>query len=218
MRKFLIFLVLAGWLFCGIPAHAADYYVATTGDNANDGLSSGTAWKTITWAVTQAASASTINVAAGTYNAAAGEVFPIRLSPNRNLLSTTTRIATIDAGSAQPITLEANSTLEGFTVKTTGASLYVVTSVGGCRVVNNLISTAYGGVNAFGTTEILTNTVTCTASAANVYLVVVRAAADGSLIQGNNIWANFTGGYGVWLDTSADNVIVDGNTIETSVY
>ena len=44
------------------------YYVAPTGNNANSGTSPATAWKTITYAISQATAGATIHVLAGTYN------------------------------------------------------------------------------------------------------------------------------------------------------
>lgn len=46
----------------------ANYYVSSTGNDADDGLSSGTAWLTIAYALTQIVSGDTLAVAAGTYS------------------------------------------------------------------------------------------------------------------------------------------------------
>ena len=61
-----------------------DYYVATTGNNANDGLSWATAWKTITHAVENSpvTTGDVIHVADGLYNPANGENFPIDFITN----------------------------------------------------------------------------------------------------------------------------------------
>jgi len=45
-----------------------NYYVSKTGDNSDDGLSIGTAWKTIQYAAGHVIPASTVNILAGTYN------------------------------------------------------------------------------------------------------------------------------------------------------
>ena len=53
------------------------YYVATTGNNTSGSGSITAPWKTITYAISQVSADDTIMVAAGTYNAASGETFPI---------------------------------------------------------------------------------------------------------------------------------------------
>ncbi len=70
-------------------ASASDWYVdAVNGSNANDGSSPSTAWQTITHAVANVplGGVETINIAAGTYNQALGESFPIRLKPGQQLI------------------------------------------------------------------------------------------------------------------------------------
>ncbi len=59
--------ILSSALLCGSFAWATDYYVSTTGEDSNDGLTAETAFATIDKAVSTAASADTIYVAAGTY-------------------------------------------------------------------------------------------------------------------------------------------------------
>ena len=59
--------ILSSALLCGSFAWATDYYVSTTGVDSNDGLTAETAFATIDKAVSTAASADTIYVAAGTY-------------------------------------------------------------------------------------------------------------------------------------------------------
>lgn len=51
----------------GAFAHATDYFVATTGDNTNDGLTEETAFATVDTAISKATAEDTIKVAAGTY-------------------------------------------------------------------------------------------------------------------------------------------------------
>ena len=60
-------LVAAGF-FASTVAAATNYYVnVNTGTDANNGLSSGSPFKTIGFAMSTAVSGDTINVAAGTY-------------------------------------------------------------------------------------------------------------------------------------------------------
>lgn len=54
--------------------HAATYYVATTGDDASDGTSPDTAWRTVTYAATVAAAGDTVYIKAGLYT---GEVVSV---------------------------------------------------------------------------------------------------------------------------------------------
>lgn len=70
MHRALIFL-----LFCKVGCIAATYYVATTGNDLNDG-SQGSPWLTISHATTNSTAGDTIRVQAGTYN----EVVPITVS------------------------------------------------------------------------------------------------------------------------------------------
>lgn len=49
-------------------ASATTYYVSTSGNNNNDGLSQGTAWQTIQWAANHVVAGDTVNVLGGTYN------------------------------------------------------------------------------------------------------------------------------------------------------
>jgi hypothetical protein len=67
------------FLAFGPAASAATYFVSTTGSDTATGLS-GSPWRTITHALAIAVSGDIVNVAAGTYNQAGGEVFPINLT------------------------------------------------------------------------------------------------------------------------------------------
>jgi hypothetical protein len=70
-------------------ALASDWYVdAVNGNNANSGASSTTAWRTITFAManTPTTGLQTIHVAAGTYDTALGEVFPLTMRPEMQVL------------------------------------------------------------------------------------------------------------------------------------
>jgi hypothetical protein len=68
---------------CGI-----DYYVNAdaTGSDANPGTSAASPWKTLTHAIAAVTAGGTINVAAGTYNAANGETFPLEPRANQTFL------------------------------------------------------------------------------------------------------------------------------------
>jgi hypothetical protein len=79
-------------------ASANDWYVdVANGNNLNDGASPATAWRTITFAVQAVPSGSveTIHIAPGLYNPVHGEVFPILLRPEQQLIG--------QPGGAKPI-------------------------------------------------------------------------------------------------------------------
>ncbi|MBN2209283.1 MAG: right-handed parallel beta-helix repeat-containing protein [Candidatus Coatesbacteria bacterium] len=73
--------------FAAMFANAAEYYVSTSGNDGNSGLSSGDAWRTITWAMAHVPTDGTyesphiVHVAPGTYTYTDGgpndETFPI---------------------------------------------------------------------------------------------------------------------------------------------
>jgi hypothetical protein len=79
------------------PAFAADWYVdANSGSNANGGTNAADAWRTISHAVASvpASGVQTIRVAAGTYDAALGEAYPITLRSGLQVIG--------DQGGARP--------------------------------------------------------------------------------------------------------------------
>jgi hypothetical protein len=49
-------------------AHAATYYVSTTGNNSHNGTSPGTAWRNVQYAANHVAAGDTVNVLGGVYN------------------------------------------------------------------------------------------------------------------------------------------------------
>lgn len=78
-------------------SQASDWYVdAVNGSDANNGQSPQTAWRTISHAVTQLpAGSERILIAAGTYSAQSGELFPIAPKPGHQLIGV--------AGSQRPV-------------------------------------------------------------------------------------------------------------------
>ena len=59
--------VVCLWSLSTSSVKAADYYVSTSGNDGSDGLTTGTAWKTITKAAGIAQAGDTVNIMAGTY-------------------------------------------------------------------------------------------------------------------------------------------------------
>jgi hypothetical protein len=73
----------------GNRSFAGDWYVdAVNGSNSNNGTSPTDAWRTLTWAVahTPVAQGDTIHVAAGVYDTALGEVFPILVRSEQRIV------------------------------------------------------------------------------------------------------------------------------------
>ena len=142
-----------------LPALAtgATYYVDTAGNDANDGLTPATAWKTITNAaatVTAGTSGSpnVIMVAAGTYdNTTNGETFPINFTNNYvSLTGAGSGTTTIDAevlGNALDVDGMGFS-VSGFTFENAPDAIDI--SEGGFTISNNIFETTVGdGVNFY---------------------------------------------------------------------
>ncbi|MEM9801184.1 MAG: DUF1565 domain-containing protein [Planctomycetota bacterium] len=83
------------------------YVDSVSGDDSNDGLTSATAWRTLTRATTGPSSATTIVVAPGVHDAALGEVFPIVVPSGVIVVGPQGAVepAVIDAGGA-PIAID----------------------------------------------------------------------------------------------------------------
>lgn len=91
-----------------VPARASDWYVdAVTGSDSNDGESVSSAWRTITHSLQAIPSVPesehTLHVAAGSYNAALGEVFPLYPRPLLRIVGTQGSANTILEGSTTPV-------------------------------------------------------------------------------------------------------------------
>jgi len=54
--------------FIASPSHGANYYVSTSGNNGNDGLSPTSAWRNIQYAADHVAAGDTVNILGGVYN------------------------------------------------------------------------------------------------------------------------------------------------------
>src|SRR5882672_4104270 len=80
---------------------AADWYVdAVNGSNANSGTSASAAWRSLTWAVAHAPAGQgdTIHIAAGLYDAALGESFPIHVRSEQRLVGVERDSVIVDGG------------------------------------------------------------------------------------------------------------------------
>ena len=205
MTKFIklcfVLCVLCSVFFLSPAFAATTYYVdVSTGADTNDGLGTGTAWKTITHAISVATtSGDIINVAAGTYNddmgGAPAESFPITVPAGVTLQSSAspTTLAIIDSenNAASAIALNAGAVVDGFTINSD--------RVGQSGVVY---------FNAQATAS--NNTITAAEDSRAIFL---PDAADSSTIQDNTITATVGQSSGIFSADLADSITVDGNTI-----
>jgi len=105
-------------------SYASTYFVnASTGNDANNGTASGTAFKTITHALSVATNTDVINVAAGTYNKTLGETFPLTMVSGVTLTGTAGALTTIINASDinnnrvfDCISNSASTIIQGFTI------------------------------------------------------------------------------------------------------
>ena len=154
-------LLLACALAPAFAAEAATRFVATTGSNAgpNTCLASGSPCKTITHALTQAVANDTISVAAGTYNLALGETFPLVIAVNLALTGAgapgtiidaggTNRVIQIDAGivTISGVTITGGNLAQGGGLSNGGTLTLTNSTVSG----NTVSCTASGGTNSCG--------------------------------------------------------------------
>lgn len=153
------------------PAQAVTRFVATTGNDAgNTCLSSGSPCKTITHALTQAVANDTISVAAGTYNLALGETFPLTINTNLTLTGAGAGSTIHDATGANTRVITvfggATATISGVTI-TGGVASCTSSGDSGCEIGG-------GGLSNFGTLTLTNsavsgNTASCTGSTCNAF-------------------------------------------------
>ncbi len=137
-------------MFLPVSVWAADYYVATTGNNANDG-SSGNPWKSVTHALSVAVSGDTIHVAGGTYSAiATAESFPLVMKEGVNLSGDNRDTTILDGGNVATV-VSANGlntgSLSGFTVTNGRAQVGGGIKVSNCGITisDNIIKNNEAG-------------------------------------------------------------------------
>jgi hypothetical protein len=209
------------------PTQAATRFVATSGtDGGNTCFSPASPCKTITHGLTQAAPGDTILVAAGTYNLALGETFPLTISTNLTLTGAGAGSTTIDATGANTRVITVNS---GVT-----ATISVVTITGGAVGCTSSGDTGCeiggGGLGNFGILTLTNSTVsgnmascTNTGSACNAFggglrndgtLTVTNATVTANTVTCSGAGCTAEGG-GPWnegtLTVTASTV--SGNTV-----
>jgi len=147
MKKLSLFLLISIMLISCKSLFAADYYVdANIGSDTTGDGSSGNPWKTITFALTQvggsASDPEVINIAAGIYDLALGENFPITISSYISLKGESRDATVLDATGASASVLyaqdESNISLENLTL--TGSTGTEGIGGGGILMIDSSIS------------------------------------------------------------------------------
>lgn len=227
--------LVAALLFLS-SARANNYYVsASTGSNSTGNGTQSSPWKTITYALGQVSGKGhTINVAAGTYNSALGETFPIFMTDGVSLVGAGIDKSIIDAGSTQTAVkcigiIDSTTRLDGFTVTNgtyPGESGIYISAGSALQVSNNKI-TASGGNTAYNLCQggiyvvnssplIIFNTVSGN-SGSGIYVSNCSPTIKNNIITGNS--GNSYRGGGLTIDGSSSrptisfNIIVN-NTLE----
>jgi hypothetical protein len=163
-------------------AFATSRFVEPAGsDSTNDCSAPSTPCKTITHALTQASSSDTISLAAGTYNVALGESFPLTIGVDLTVNGASARETIIDATGANARVVEINGasavTISGVTI--TGG----VASCTGAACAPSVTGTAAagGGLLNLGATLTLTrSTVSGNAARCTTNSVAVTCGARGA--------------------------------------
>lgn len=197
-------------------ANPGPYFVnPSTGSNTNPGTT-GSPFKTITYALAVAAgvgTANTINAVAGTYSDASGETFPLQMVNNVNLTGAGAATTTINGvggnynlsfrilTSVLAIPPNVTSSVSGFTI-TGGSNSYYTTTV--LVVIDNATSGTLAN-------NIITSAAPATADSVWV-LFGGSATLTGNTIAGTGQWTGY-GGLAIWggnpTVTARNNTISD---------
>jgi hypothetical protein len=182
MTRYVLTILLV--LVSSSGVYAADRYVATTGNNGNDGTS-GTPWLTVQYCINSISAGDTCIIAAGTYT----ETITF---PNAGALGT-------------PITVRsATSRTANIAGVVTIASNYIV--LDGVKVT--MPASTSQGINVTGNSVTITDVYVTSSSALAPNSMGIRAAANGAIIEDSLVeWVCF--GIGV----IGDQIRIDHNTI-----
>lgn len=204
-------------------ARADNYYVnASTGSNSSGNGTQSTPWKTITYALNQiSGSGHTLNVAAGTYNAALGETFPIMMNNGVSLVGAGMGVSIIDAGATSSVIrcisiVDASTKVEGFTIKGGSSSLgggFYLSAGSALMIMNNKITGNSGaGIYAENSSPLIKgNQITD-----NIYSVGVNVTGSTSAPRiVNNVIAKNSTGIGC---SGSSHARIINNTISEGSY
>jgi nitrous oxidase accessory protein NosD len=190
----------------GPPKPSTDRYVnQTTGDDSNNG-SQASPWATISYAVATADSEITIHVAAGTYNAASGETFPITLKYGQKLIG---NVSNKGAGANPTLISGQGAYALGFLVGTTVVGAQGA-RVAGFSIANETNQVSYAALSVDGVTmEVDHNTFP------DLTYTGIAASNLANVEVHDNLFQNSS--YGLVLDGSGF-VSVHDNTMEGGSY
>ena len=206
-------LTIANW---PLPVGPFNFYVnASGGDNTRAiqlATNSATPWKTVTYALSQASSGDTINVAAGLYTTTF-ETFPLTMKNGVTPQGAGWMTTTIDAASLGTDVIDclglASGKIDGFTVKgasSNGKNGIYLSGVGSLVISNNRITGNSAGtyrgagiaVNGTGTTPLIKNNLIVGNSSGDrgggIYIDDWAGSRPSPTIVNNTIVGNANGG------------------------
>jgi len=242
MKKGIFALFILFTFFFAAFSFAADYYVdAVNGSDATGDGSAGNPWKTITYTLSQVSGTSgdpaVINIAAGTYNLALGESFPLNMKSYVSLKGANRETTILDATGAEASVIYLNGvgsiTIEALTI-TGGMGTELMetsdTRYGGgicmdeshltlsdCLITGNM-SDDGSGISCGGESSLIVN------DSILVYNTTYKQAISSCIqvgnlpyMQINNTQISNNDGYGIFSD-SDQNTILTNCTIKNNSY
>ncbi|KAF0132994.1 MAG: APHP domain-containing protein [Candidatus Saganbacteria bacterium] len=191
--------------------YASIKYVSGSGNDGNNGNTTGTAYRSITKASQYALVE--IKAAPGTYNAAGGETFPIYLHQNRKLGTSESGWATVEASSASYILWGDNaSTIESVYLSGTSTSNFQIYLGDNGQVLNCYAADTNGFVLSIGASGLVQG---CTFNNGKTgFNLVIRGS--NTTISGSSITGTATDVYNIFVNSSLSGVSITNSTINAS--